>query len=175
MRSAKTKPKASGGTRGQNELRPFYLVWRAGLAIRAAVDAFGAGEGITLSKYTLLSMIDSSDQFTTSRLARSLEITPQSVHQMIMALHAEGLIARTSSATDKRNMDLALTDLGRKKLELAERAVDQAREYLFQDIPEEDRAKFLQGLLAMTERGRMLSANTSQSASIAAQRATRRR
>lgn len=136
--------------------RPFYIMFQAGLAVRSAVARFGHGEGITLASYTMLSLIASQEQMTTTKLARRLQITVQSVNERLVALEKGGEICRSRSPDDARVVIFSITAKGRECLRRSERAIDRAEAFLFEGSDPQVRQAFWQFLGRLIERGKSL-------------------
>ena len=136
------------------ERRPFYLLYRASLIVRPVVDTFGKGEGVTLAQFAALSMIAGLKEATTTSLARRLQISPQSVNEVIAALQASGYVIKSPSPSDGRSYVLSLSQEGFAQLRKAESAIDRAEDYLFEGVPEETRHLLWTVLARVIERGR---------------------
>ncbi|WP_329199978.1 MULTISPECIES: MarR family winged helix-turn-helix transcriptional regulator [unclassified Streptomyces] len=72
-----------------------------------------AGDGVSLSRMSVLKRLDRLGPSTASELARAEKIRPQSVIATVNSLQAEGHVARSPHPTDRRQQLIALTPQGR--------------------------------------------------------------
>jgi len=137
----------------QEARRTIYLLWRAGVGVRNVVDAYGSGLGVTLTQYTVLSHLSGRDDLTSADLARRLEISPQSVNEMVSALEAAGHLERRPAPPNRKILRLHITPRGREHLARAEAAIDEAEAYLLHAVSSQDRKVLRTVLTQMMERG----------------------
>lgn len=149
--SRRSRPRTRPG-----QPRPFYLVWQAGLAFQAAVNDFGRKEGVALKKYMALLYISQSDALTASQLSRRLATTPQSTNELVSALEANHLLKKSPSDSDRRILHLSITEEGRQYLEHAERAIDQAEDFLLHGLSASLLDEIWPTLTLIVERGRSI-------------------
>jgi DNA-binding MarR family transcriptional regulator len=74
---------------------------------------------ITLAQYRMMVMLEEGAGSSTA-LARKLAVSPPSVTTVVDGLVQRGAIERTPSQQDRRQISLALTDIGRELLARAE-------------------------------------------------------
>lgn len=67
----------------------------------------------TLPEISALVRLDRNGPATNSELAKSEQISPQSMGATVGALEARGLVARTSDPADRRRVVLSVTEAGR--------------------------------------------------------------
>lgn len=72
-----------------------------------------AAHGLTDAQWKPLWLLDSGRCATPIELAREMDIDAGAVTRMLDRLEAKGLVARTRSDTDRRVVQLALTEAGR--------------------------------------------------------------
>jgi DNA-binding MarR family transcriptional regulator len=75
-----------------------------------------------------------------SELAQHLRIAPRSATEVVDALEAKGLVARTPDPGDRRAVLVALTDRGRTLADEVRRARGAESEKLFDRLTSTDRA-----------------------------------
>lgn len=99
-------------------------------------------EGKTSQKRILI-ILNELKTITQRDLTEHLGIQPGSASEILSKLESAGLIIRTQNETDRRTMDVSLTDTGR---ELAVKALAQRQrrhEEMFSCISEEEKKKLL--------------------------------
>jgi DNA-binding MarR family transcriptional regulator len=93
-----------------------YLVWRLSMKWRAAVDRAVASLGLTHAQYSLLASLyglsRSGARPSQRQLSDSSGLEPMYVSKLARALEVGGLLARASSPTDPRAIQLTLTERG---------------------------------------------------------------
>lgn len=84
-------------------------------------------------------------------LAGWLQVTPRSATEVVDALEAQGLVARTADPDDRRAVFVGLTDRGRE-VALEIRSARKAQtETLLEELSEADRAQLRTSLLTLLE------------------------
>lgn len=83
--------------------------------------------GLTGPQLWALKILESSVQMRVSELAQAMYLRSATVVGIVDRLEAKELVVRVRSATDRRAVNLSLTDLGR---EVAEKAPDVAQALL---------------------------------------------
>jgi DNA-binding MarR family transcriptional regulator len=87
------------------------------LVLGRLVRRLRAERRFSLAQASVLGRLDREGPRSTSDLAASERVRPQSMAQTVGELEAEGLISRTPDPTDARRGLLELTDRGRETLE----------------------------------------------------------
>ena len=100
--------------------------------------------GVTPVQFGALSAVMRQPGVDQRRLARMIGFDTSTIGSVIDRLEARGLIARSSSPTDRRVRLLAVTDAGRELLQAAEPAVLRAQRRMLDPLPEERRAQFME-------------------------------
>lgn len=93
-----------------------YLVKQLELAIRAVLDDVLRPHGITTPQYTALTALAARDGLTSAQLARRSFVTPQTMHEQVIALERAGLVSRERDETNRRVLLIHLTELGRDRM-----------------------------------------------------------
>ena len=83
-------------------------VGRLDRALRREIGALVAPFGLTVPKYTALSILRDRPGLSNAQLARRTYVTPQSMNEVLMALEADGLIIRSRSAEHGRVVEAVL-------------------------------------------------------------------
>ena len=101
-----------------------YLVAQAHHRLRKHGDDKLAGTGLRVRHYGPLSALDKFSPCSQQRLAEFLAITGPAVSQLVDELVKGGLVRRGRDPHDRRRYALEVTDLGREKLGVVVRAVE---------------------------------------------------
>ena len=75
--------------------------------------------GLTAPQLLVVQAIEKEGSPSTSSLARSIAVSQATMTRIIDRLERAGLVRRDKSSTDKRVVNISLTDAGRTKLESA--------------------------------------------------------
>jgi DNA-binding MarR family transcriptional regulator len=94
-----------------------YLFRLAHQRFRRALDEGLRDTGLSGREYGILSVFATRPSLTTSALARTAQITRQSMHTAILQLERDGLLERRSE--NQRVVRLRLTPAGRRRLKAA--------------------------------------------------------
>ncbi len=86
-----------------------------GLLLRRLRQVGVPGE-LTVPETSALARLDRNGPATSSELARTEQISPQSMGATLSALEARGLVARDPDARDGRRVVLSVTEAGRQLL-----------------------------------------------------------
>ncbi|TCK22953.1 MarR family winged helix-turn-helix transcriptional regulator [Pseudonocardia endophytica] len=98
-----------------------YLVKRLELAIRKVLDDVLRPHGLTAPQYTALTALAQRDDagadgLTSAQLARRSFVTPQTMHEQVIALERAGLVAREPDPSNRRLLRIRLTGAGRNRM-----------------------------------------------------------
>jgi DNA-binding MarR family transcriptional regulator len=93
-----------------------YLLRQAQAAVRLAHDVKLAEAGLTTPQFLVLNLLDAYRGASGAELARSAQLTPQTINLIVRKLEREGLIARDEHETHGRVLRLTLTALGKERL-----------------------------------------------------------
>ena len=88
------------------------------------VERLGA-LGLTPVQYMVLSLSSREGGLSSADLARRAQITPQSMNEVIAALHRKGLIKRHEAPENRRILRVVLTKEGNRLLPECEREMDR--------------------------------------------------
>src|SRR3954447_23471171 len=89
-----------------------YVVGRLDRALRREIGALVAPFGLTVSKYTALSILRDRPGLSNAQLARRSYVTPPSMNEVLVARGPEGLIARSPAANHRRVVEVTLSERG---------------------------------------------------------------
>ena len=93
-----------------------YLLRQATAAVRLAHDVALADAGLTTPRFLVLNLVDAYPGASGAELARSAQLTPQTVNLIVRKLERGGLIARNEHETHGRVLRLTLTAAGKERL-----------------------------------------------------------
>ncbi|MDQ6749041.1 MAG: MarR family transcriptional regulator [Candidatus Dormibacteraeota bacterium] len=92
--------------------RLLAIVPRLGASINADVRQQKLSVPLTMGQFRTLRHL-AAGYCTSADLARHLVVTPSTITRLVDGLQRKGLVQRVSSATDRREVGLELTDAGR--------------------------------------------------------------
>src|SRR3954454_15727461 len=75
-----------------------YVIGRLDRALRREIGALVAPFGLTVPKYTALSILRDRPGLSNAQMARRSYVTPQSMNEVLASLEADGLIVRAPAA-----------------------------------------------------------------------------
>ena len=107
--------------------------------LRAASMAAFAAYDVTPSQVRAIRVLASHGGVRSKELADHLRIAPRSATEVVDALEAKGLVARSPDPGDRRAVVVALTDRGHELSEEVRRARGVESEKMFSRLTEADR------------------------------------
>jgi len=116
-------PEESAGRKRRPALRLAYVIGSLDRILRRRMTEALAPLGLTLSQFTVMSVLDARGQASNAQLAERSLITPQSANEVMNAMATRGWITREPDPTHGRIVLLQLTDEGREVLRQCEQAV----------------------------------------------------
>ena len=137
----------------QPEANLGYLFRLAHQRFRARLDSELEGLGLSAQDYGILSVFETRPELSTSELARTSQVTRQTMHTSVLSLEAAGLVER--SAKNQRVVLVRPTTRGRTCLEAATRRVRAVEHAALTDLSREDERTiraWLASMAAMTTR-----------------------
>jgi DNA-binding MarR family transcriptional regulator len=136
-------------TRAQPSVTPRigYVVGRLDRALRREIGALVAPYGLTVPKYTALSILRDRPGLSNAQLARRTYVTPQSMNEVLAALEEDGLIVRSPAANHGRVLEVALSPKGHEVLAACDRAVTHMENAMLADLDDEGRRELLEALV----------------------------
>jgi DNA-binding MarR family transcriptional regulator len=129
-----------------------YVVGRLDRAIRREISALVAPFGLTVPKYTALSILRDRPGLSNAQLARRTYVTPQSMNEVLRALEVDGLIVRSKAANHGRVVEVALSERGQEVLAACDRAVTHMENAMLADLDELGREQLLNALVGCVYR-----------------------
>lgn len=129
-----------------------YVVGRLDRAIRREIGALVAPFGLTVPKYTALSILRDRPGLSNAQLARRCYVTPQSMNEVLIALEADGLIVRSPAANHGRVVEVTLSERGQEVLTSCDRAVTHMENAMLADLDDDGRKQLLDALVGCVYR-----------------------
>jgi DNA-binding MarR family transcriptional regulator len=123
-RPSRVVPVIGAGKRGPDG-HIGYLLRQAQAAMRLAYDASLAELGLTAPQFLVLNLLDAYPGVSGAELARTAQLTPQTMNLIVRKLEREGLIARGEHETHGRVLRLTLTTKGTTRLRQAKALSDK--------------------------------------------------
>jgi DNA-binding MarR family transcriptional regulator len=128
-----------------------YLVWRAHLIFRRALDEGLAELDVTVAQVGLAAELMERGPRAVADLARVIGLTPQGASLAIAHLRKLGWVTESQAKGRGRTILLEITDLGREGYLKAARIVDQVDLSMTADVTAADRAGTIAALRVITQ------------------------
>jgi len=125
-----------------------YVLKRATVALRAAMDAELRVLGLTVPQYSCLEQLAHRPGLTNAQLARGTFVSRQAMHQLIAALRAGGLLDGDGAGRHER---YDLTAEGRDRLTGASAAVAAIQDRMLAPLDPSARRRLHDDLVACAE------------------------
>jgi DNA-binding MarR family transcriptional regulator len=110
------------------EARTIYLIRQVQLASGNALQERMQSVGLTAGQYTAMSMLGHRGELSSAALARKLNITPQSMNEVIATLGQKKLVSREEALDNRRVLLVRLTVAGRRQLDACDGMVNKLEE-----------------------------------------------
>jgi DNA-binding MarR family transcriptional regulator len=133
------------------ELRPGYLVKRVQQLFRHATDVELRNSGLSMSQYAVLSALFEHPGASSAELARRCFVTRQSLQDVLSGLRSGGLVEVAEKALIGRARPARLTELGRQRLEQAEKVVSTVEGRMLAGLSPDDRGRLTMLLIRCAE------------------------
>jgi DNA-binding MarR family transcriptional regulator len=111
--------------------RTSYLLRQAQLAVYAEMVEHLKSFDLTPVQYMVLSLSHAEGGLSSAELARRAQITPQSMNEVIAAIHRKGLIRRREDEENRRILRVALTREGARVLTACDKRIDDMEGEIF--------------------------------------------
>jgi DNA-binding MarR family transcriptional regulator len=93
-----------------------YTLAAAHRAVHQSLTAALKEHGVQVEVWRVLETLDAEPSQTMGELARIVLMNPPTLTKMVDRMVMEGLVHRQAGKTDQRQVNLMLTDLGRKRM-----------------------------------------------------------
>lgn len=124
-----------------------YLVGRVDRVVRRAIDDVVKARGLSVSQYTTLSVLDGRSGLSNAQLARRALVSPQSMHEVLLALERQSLVRRRADPDHGRILRAELTPKGRKLLATCNKQVHAVEAQMVRGLEAHEEASLRQALL----------------------------
>lgn len=142
-RKGKCRMTASAEQSGRLAQRIGYRLKVAVHAQRRLMDAALRDHGLTVPRYAALSNLADHPGASNADLARRSFVTPQTMTDILRALHRDGLVRRTPHPAHGRILQYSMTDAGERARQRADTAVMEIERRMLSHLSEDDRAALL--------------------------------
>ena len=155
MPAARTAaPAPAGGQRGKRARLPgaarrtaaaparprvSYLIGRLDRALRRRLGEALAPGGLSISQYTVLSVLQARGELSNAQLASRAFITPQAMNEVVQSLEALKLVTRRQDPSHGRIVQLTLTSRGLHTLRECDTAVRALEQSMLARLSEPER------------------------------------
>jgi DNA-binding MarR family transcriptional regulator len=125
-----------------------YVLNRATVALRAAMDKTLGGHDLTVSQYSCLEQLAHQPGLTNTELARGTFVSRQAMHQLLATLKRTDLVQGDGGG---RHEHFTLTDNGTQRLLDASTAVAAVQERMLSTFDPEQRRRLYADLAACAD------------------------
>lgn len=122
----------------QEELRRAFRAMNVAMRRMRGRETHQASGGLSYAQFGLLFALDGGGALSARSLGEAASLSPASVTQMLEALEANGLVARTRSADDKRVVLNELTERGRAAIAEVQERLDPAWRVALADFSDDE-------------------------------------
>jgi DNA-binding MarR family transcriptional regulator len=118
-----------------------FLVRRAWLSMRAALDTELKAYGLSTAQYATLMILEEDPGRTPADIGRKVGSSRQAATEMLAGLERDGWITRRPHPSDRRTQQAHLTDAGKRRLARAKVAVAKREAELEESFDTAQRAE----------------------------------
>jgi len=118
--------------------RAIYLLNQVNQIARGRLDGALGPLKMTGLQFTILSVIGRHDGLSSAELSRRFFVTPQTMNELIAGLEQRKLISKSPQPTNRRILQLTLTDDGRAMVRASEAVADAIEQEIFGFLPSAD-------------------------------------
>jgi len=93
-----------------------YAIAAAHRAVSKSLSARIRDHGLQIEAWRIMEALDGDRRLTMGELARIVLINPPTLSKLVDRMVSDGLVHRQVSLADQRQINLLLTDLGRKRM-----------------------------------------------------------
>ena len=127
-----------------------YLLKRASMALRSAMDGALRPLDLTVPQYSCLELLGQRPGLSNAELARGVFVTRQAMDGVLRGLRERGLVTRSDTAPHGRALPTELTATGRDQLHAASRAVRAVERQMLAPLDATQRRRLADDLWACT-------------------------
>jgi DNA-binding MarR family transcriptional regulator len=116
-----------------------YLVGRLDRALRKRITEAVRPFGVSVSQYTVLSVLRTRNQWSNAQLANRAFITPQAMNEVVQARETQKLVTRRPDPSHGRIVQLTVTARGAETLRKCDAAVRALEKVMLAGVSDEAR------------------------------------
>lgn len=121
-----------------------FLLGLVARQCRTDVDRALKEHGLTDAQFWLLMLLTYEKTRSGRRLAEALDKDPTAVTRLIDRLEQKGFVSRLNDPTDRRSINLALTNTAKTLMTKLIRLNENAEEKFFQPLTDDEKSTFLE-------------------------------
>jgi DNA-binding MarR family transcriptional regulator len=121
------------------------------LVAMAARSLADAGEEVTLTQYRSLVVLASRGPQGVASLAEAVAVTPPTASRLVDRLVRKGLVVRRTDRHDRRQVRIALTEVGRQLIDVVTEHRRSEIAALLQTIPVKEQRSMVDGLVKLAD------------------------
>lgn len=129
-----------------------YVIGRLDRVVRSAIAEAVREHGLSVTQYTVLSVLGHRGSLSNAQLARRSYVSPQSMNEVLLALEERGFVLRQDDPNHGRIRQTALTHKGRQALAVCGEKVSSVEESMTSELSVPER-KELHRLMVKCVRG----------------------
>jgi DNA-binding MarR family transcriptional regulator len=127
-----------------------YVLKRAAVALRTAMDAVLRPLELTVPQYSCLEVLAQRPGLSNAELARATFVTRQAMNGVLRGLQERGLVSRPAAAAHGRALPTQLTASGRQQLNIASAAVHAVEHRMLAPLDDTDQRRLRDDLATCT-------------------------
>jgi DNA-binding MarR family transcriptional regulator len=108
-----------------------YLIKQVQYKTYVRLEAALQPVGVTAAQFRILTTLSHGEKRSSAELSRMFGVKPQTMIKQIAILEANGMIERNLAKGNKRVLEVTLTDSGRSKLRLCDKAAMAVEDDIF--------------------------------------------
>ena len=116
-----------------------YVISRLDRVVRSAIAGAVKEQGLSVTQYTVLSVLGHRGSLSNAQLARRSYVSPQSMNEVLLALEESGFVLRQDDPNHGRIRQTALTHKGRQALASCGAKVSEVEDQMTADLSASER------------------------------------
>jgi DNA-binding MarR family transcriptional regulator len=116
-----------------------YVIGRLDRVVRSAIAAAVREQGLSVTQYTVLSVLGHRGSLSNAQLARRSYVSPQSMNEVLLTLEERGFVLRQDDPNHGRIRQTALTHKGRQALAVCGEKVSSVEDSMTTELSAAER------------------------------------
>jgi DNA-binding MarR family transcriptional regulator len=116
-----------------------YVIGRLDRVVRSAIAEAVREHGLSVTQYTVLSVLGHRGSLSNAQLARRSYVSPQSMNEVLLALEERGFVLRQDDPNHGRIRQTALTHKGRQSLAVCGEKVSLVEQSMTSELSTSER------------------------------------